>query len=419
MAEKALLVTAEVYSGKDRARSGWTAEERADELRELAVSCGAETVHEEVVKLKHVSPALFIGEGKAQEIAGLSARFAVDVVIFNNNLTGSQQKNLEDILAVMTVDRTQLILDIFARRAKSNEGKIQVELAQLTYLLPRLTGSGIILSRLGGGIGTRGPGEQKLEVNRRRIREKIARLKKNIDDITRQRETSRRQRTDFSLLDIAIIGYTNAGKSTLLNTLTGSRTLVRDRLFSTLDPTIRSYVLENNQKVIFCDTVGFLDDLPHTLIESFKATLEEVAQADLLIHVIDASHPKCRLQEKAVFAVLGEIGASEKPVVTVLNKIDRIEDAREVEKLAREFNDAVALSAVTGAGVDRLLDRIVLYLSKIMTVVSVRIPQHEMKAIGFIHEHAHIIKKEYIDQDVSFEVMIPTHLKGRLGKFMK
>ncbi|MCX5716376.1 MAG: GTPase HflX [Candidatus Omnitrophica bacterium] len=274
--EKILLVTA--YTND---RTGWSAEDRAQELRELVQSAGGR-VHEEVIcPLKKVSPGHFIGKGKTEELAFIVQKENLDAVIFNNDLSPTQQKNLEAALGVKTLDRTQLILDIFARRARSNEGKVQVELAQLSYLLPRLPGKGVELSRLGGGIGTRGPGETKLEVDRRRIRDRIAKLKRDLGRLTKQRKMRGKSRQKIPVPSIAIIGYTNAGKSTLLNSLTQANVIAEDRLFSTLDPTIRQFALPNNQRVLFVDTVGFLNDLPHHLIESFKATLEEVVDADL------------------------------------------------------------------------------------------------------------------------------------------
>lgn len=412
--ERALLIT--VGLRDKRQKEDWSAEERGRELRELAISSNADVIREEIVKIDKVSPARFIGRGKAEEIFAICREMDIDIVVFNNDLTGTQQKNLEEIIQAKTVDRTQLILDIFARRAKSNEGKIQVELAQLLYLLPRLTGMGIFLSRLGGGIGTRGPGEQKLEVDRRRIRDRITKLKKDLARISEQRHIKRIKRDKISVLTIAIIGYTNAGKSTLLNSLTGSHVTAENRLFSTLDPTMRGYTLPNNQKVIFSDTVGFLDRLPHHLIESFKATLEEVVDADLLIHIIDASHPKCLQHKKAVFDVLKELNADQKPIIHALNKIDRIENERDIQRLTREFDGAAPISALTKKGLDKLIDKILIYMSGMMTMIKISVPQHNMKVINCIHKHAHILKKEYRGQNVYIEAQLPTRLKAVIEK---
>jgi len=414
--EKALLVTVEISFRKGEPPSGWTVQERAAEFKELALSSGLSVVLEEIVKREEVQATYYIGKGKLDEIAALVGENDIDVVIFNVDLSGSQQKNIEEIVNVKTIDRTQLILDIFARRAKSNEGKVQVELAQLMYLLPRLTGHGVMMSRMGGGIGTLGPGETKLEMDRRRINDRISKLKHDLDDISKQRMTSRKQRSNFSLLNIALIGYTNAGKSTLLHALTGASVIIEDRLFSTLDPTIRTYLLPNNQKVILSDTVGFIDHLPHHLVESFKATLEEVVEADLLVHVIDASHPKRDQHRKAVMDVLRELKAETKPIIQVLNKIDKIDDQPSIERLLNQFENAVAISALEKRGLDELAAKIVHHLSGIMAVISIEIPQHDMKTIQLIHEYSHIIKKEYRGQNVYFEASVPAHIKSRIEK---
>lgn len=351
--ERAITVTVDL--GK---REEWTSPERAEELTELAASAGATVVEALIVRREKIDPASYIGKGKVEEVADICDEEDISVVIFNNDLSGTQQRNLEEVIRKKVIDRTQLILDIFARRAHSNEGKAQVELAQLLYLLPRLTGKGIQLSRLGGGIGTRGPGEKKLEVDRRRIRERIFRLEKELENLRSRRGMMRKKRERFNLPTIAIIGYTNVGKSTLLNSLTSSHVAVQDKLFSTLDPTVRRYILPDRRNVLFIDTVGFIDNLPHNLIEAFKATLEEVVEADLLLHLIDISHPKAKEQSVAVYKVLEEIGAKNKAVISVLNKIDKVGDAAIVEKAASQFTNPVAVSALKGQGFDKLVDRI-------------------------------------------------------------
>lgn len=353
--ERALLITVDL-----RRREEWSAEERSCELAELVRSAGATIVREEIVRRHDICPAYFIGKGKVEELSGFCKAENIKIVIFNNDLTGTQAKNLAEILGVKTIDRTQLILDIFARRAHSNEGKLQVELAQLTYLLPRLIGKGIQLSRQGGGIGTSGPGEQKLEVDRRRIRARIFKLERDLEGLKRRREMMRKRRERFAMPMIAIIGYTNAGKSTLLNALTGSDVMVRDKLFATLDPTVRRLRMPSGQDALFVDTVGFLNDLPHNLIEAFKATLEEVASADIILHIVDASHPKAIEQSKAACKVLEEIGAAGKPIINVLNKIDKVADPERIERLKGYFKDAVAISALKKEGLDRLIDAILL-----------------------------------------------------------
>lgn len=409
--ERAILVT--VDFGRVE---GWTAKERSQELAELARSVGAKVIREEVVHRHEPKSAYFIGSGKAEELSRICTDERIDVVIFNNDLTGTQQKNLEEIINRKIIDRTQLILDIFARRAHSNEGKIQVELAQLMYLLPRLTGKGVELSRLGGGIGTRGPGEQKLEVDRRRIRDRIFRLKKELEDLSKRRSMMRTRRERISALTVAIIGYANVGKSTLLNALTDSRVVVQDKLFSTLDPTIRRFIMPNKQKVLFIDTVGFLDELPHHLIEAFKATLEEVAEADLLLHLVDISHPKAREQSDAVYKVLEELEAKDKPVITALNKIDKIADSAVIDRAKNYFDNAVSISALSREGFDELINRILLHINNFMTVIKAKIPASDAKILSLIHENGLVTKKEYKDEWVYIEAEVPIRFKNALEK---
>lgn len=351
--ERAITIT--VDTGR---REEWSARDRADELKELALSAGAKVIEELIVRKDRIEPACYIGKGKVDQIAGICAGKNINVVIFNNDLSGTQERNLEEITARKVIDRTQVILDIFARRAHSNEGKLQVELAQLMYLLPRLTGKGIHLSRLGGGIGTRGPGEKKLEVDRRRIRSRITHLKDELEGLMQRRSMMRKKRERFSLPTVAIIGYTNAGKSTLLNALTNSAVAVQDKLFSTLDPTVRKLILPDRRTILFIDTVGFIDMLPHHLVEAFKATLEEVVEADLLLHVVDISHNKAKEQSNAVYKVLESIGAKDKSIVTVLNKTDKVENEAVIERAKAYFPDAVAVSAIKREGFKDLIDRI-------------------------------------------------------------
>ncbi|MBI5144013.1 MAG: GTPase HflX [Candidatus Omnitrophica bacterium] len=409
--EQAILVT--VDFGK---REDWTAEERSLELRELAHSAGTKVMSEEIVHRHSPDPGYFIGTGKAEELAKICADKGIKVVIFNNDLTGTQQKNLEDAIMTKTIDRTQLILDIFARRAHSNEGKIQVELAQLLYLLPRLTGKGIYLSRLGGGIGTRGPGEQKLEVDRRKIRARITRLENVLEDLSSRRAMMRKKRERFSILTIAIIGYTNVGKSTLLNALTDSNVIVEDKLFSTLDPTVRRFILPNKQKVLFVDTVGFLDRLPHHLVEAFKATLEEVVEADLLLHLVDISHPKAAAQSDAVYRVLDSIGAKDKTILTVLNKIDRIEDAVVINRAKACFNTGLAISALKRKGFDELIHTVLAQVNNLMTTVEFKIPASDARVLNLIYENGLVIKKEYEADSVHIKAQIPIRIKDMLAK---
>jgi len=279
----------------------------------------------------------YIGKGKVDELLNLSQETKADLIIFDDELTPTQQRNLEKKIRVKIIDRTQLILDIFAKRAHSAAGKLQVELAQLTYLLPRLTGKGIFLSRLGGGIGTRGPGETRLENDRREIKKRIITLKKKLGKLEQQRELLKKNRKRKSYYAAAVIGYTNVGKSTLLNALTKARIRVDDKLFATLDPTTRKIILPNNQVLLLTDTVGFINKLPHHLVASFRATLGEIEEADILINVLDASHPKLEEQNRATYSVLKELKADNKPIINILNKIDLIDNGYRLSRLHRKY----------------------------------------------------------------------------------
>ena len=333
----------------------WSMDDELKELEELARSAGCEIV--EVVRAKRHDPvaATLIGSGKVEEIGQQAKQARAQVVVFSRELSPAQQRNIEDVVQLKTIDRTQLILDIFAQRAKSQEGKVQVELAQLRYLLPRLVGQGIALSRLGGGVGTRGPGETKLEVDRRRIRERITRVLHELEKLSTRREATRRRRRDARVFVAALVGYTNAGKTTLLNRLTGAEGLAQDRPFTTLDPLARRMRLPSGGNIIVTDTVGFLHRLPHHLIEAFKATLEEAEDADVLIHVLDASHPLAIEQADAVREVLGMLDLRDKPVITALNKIDQLPNEQAIHELARHLPMPLPISAKTGAGLDELL----------------------------------------------------------------
>lgn len=408
--EKAILVTVDM-----KERFEWPLEARAKELKELARSSGASVIAEMSCHKEKPSPDLFIGKGKFEELQQLVSRKNANLVIFNNDLTPTQLRNIERGLGdTRTIDRTQLILDIFARNARSVEGKVQIELAQLEYLLPRLTGKGIHLSRLGGGIGTRGPGEKILEYDRRRIRSQIVKLKGKLDDIEKRRIALRKRRSDAFLTTIAIVGYTNAGKTTLLNQLTGSKKFVADKLFSTLDPVARSYVFPNNQKILFLDTVGFLHNLPHHLVEAFKSTLEEVSTADMLLHVLDASSEKIHEQDEAVYKVLKELGAESKIVINVLNKIDCVDNPDYLKRLKRDFCDPVFVSAVTGDGMAVLIDEIQGLLSGLVMEIKIEIPNNRMDKVNIVYENGRVNHREDKPESVYLEATIPIRLKNIL-----
>lgn len=330
----------------------WEVEDSLEELVQLTVSAGAEPAFRVVQERSLPNPRTLIGPGKAQEVRE-ACQEGVDLVIFDNDLTGSQQRNLEVVFGRKVIDRTGLILDIFAQRARSKEGKLQVELAQLKYLLPRLTGHGTDLSRLGGGIGTRGPGETQLEVDRRRIRRRIVKIEQELEKVRRHRALLRRHRQKQALPTAALVGYTNAGKSSLLNALTHAELPVADKLFATLDPTLRKVILPGGRAVLLSDTVGFIRKLPHQLVAAFKASLEEVQVSDLLVHVIDISHPRWQSQEQGVIAVLEELGVAAKPLINVYNKVDKLPHLEAVAFLSRRPRSVVT-SAKTGAGLTEL-----------------------------------------------------------------
>lgn len=412
--EKAVLVVLNLSNNQ-----AWLKEDLIDELRALAASCGAKDEAEVIARIRKPDPAYFIGKGKAEEIANLIEENDANVVIFNEDLTPAQERNLEKITNVKVIDRTQLILDIFAQRAKSAEGKIQVELAQLEYLLPRLAGRGQMLSGLGAGIGTRGPGEQKLEIDRRRIQERISRLKKDLKKIEKRREVLREKRKKNIIPNVTLIGYTNSGKSTLINALTNANQTVQDKLFSTLDPIVRKLTLPNNQTVLIADTVGFLHNLPHHLIESFKATLEEVVEADILLHVLDVSHPRAFELKQSVYEVLGELKVMDKPIITVLNKIDKVNNQSIIDNFIRKLDNSISISALYKKNLNELTQLIVNQFQNLRTAIKLLIPHDKMNLLDIIHTQGQILKKEYKPEGVYIEVEIPISLAKTLKSSLR
>lgn len=403
MSERAILIGME-WGRND---SLWTVEDSLEELKQLADTAGATVIKKFVQKRQKPDPAFFIGRGKVQELALYAQQENIDLCIFDDELSPAQQRNIENVMGIRILDRTALILDIFAQRARTNEGKLQVELAQLQYTLPRIMGKGLMLSRLGGGIGTRGPGETKLEVDRRRIRDRIAFIKEQIEKVKAVRTLHRNKRKKNNVFEVSLVGYTNAGKSTLLNTLTNSDIYAKDQLFATLDPTTRQLTLPNKQEIILTDTVGFIQRLPHQLIAAFRSTLEVVTEADLLVHVIDVSHELYKEQAAAVHEVLKEIGVENKPVVTVYNKIDKLPpDSMLAERLGQE-EDTVCISAVKRLNLVALQQLIEAHLKSKAVEVTLAIPYAESAKAAQLHENANVLSQEYTEQGTVMKVILP------------
>jgi GTP-binding protein HflX len=399
--EKAVLVG---VSAGTRGRA--VAEASVEELGLLAQAAGARVVGSVIQERPRRDPATLIGRGKVEDVARLLAERDGNLLVFDDELSPAQQRNLEDAVGQKTVDRTQLILDIFARRARSREGRLQVELAQLDYLLPRLTGRGVLLSRLGGGIGTRGPGETKLETDRRRIRQRIQSVRREIERVRRERRTRRTARQRSAAPIVALVGYTNAGKSTLFNALAGSDAPASDALFMTLDPLVRKARLGAGRDVLLVDTVGFIQKLPHTVVDAFRATLEEVVEADLLLHVVDASAEDLEEREAAVDAVLREIGAGDKPRVLVFNKADRTPPVRARSLLAGRPG-SLLVSARTGLGMDALRRELLARLALRSQTVSLRFGAHETRAIAQVYAAGRVLSHDVVGGQVRVEVELP------------
>ncbi|MCX5900630.1 MAG: GTPase HflX [Proteobacteria bacterium] len=410
--EKALLV---IFRHKDAGSAGLCAPN--DELEHLARSAGAAIAGRVVHEWRGCDPAFFITQGRREALKRQVLQDGADFVIFDAELTPAQQRNLEDFLEMKVIDRTALILDIFAQRARSREGKLQIELAQLDYLMPRLKGRGMQMSRLGGGIGTRGPGETQLEADRRKVKERMQRIGRDLDHVETTRMVQRQNRIRQGVQCAALIGYTNAGKSSLLNLLAGACVTAENRLFSTLDPTIRKVSLGGGGAMLLSDTVGFIRGLPHQLVAAFKATLEEVREAHLLLHVIDCTSPCAEQQAAAVDRVLEEIGVNDRETIFVLNKIDAVEDPGIVRQLARRFEPVAAVSAMTGQGIDKLRSLLDRWLSQRVRHMYFRLPATEKSAIERIMKSGAVLSSICDKDDVLIEARIDQNIAHNLSRF--
>ena len=386
------------------------------ELARLADTAGAVVVGQFVQRKEKPDAVLFLGKGKVNEIAMEAQNRDATLLIADDELTPSQQRNLEQALGLKVIDRTALILDIFAQRARSSEGKMQVELAQLRYNLPRLGGQGLALSRLGGGIGTRGPGETKLEVDRRRIRSRIHDIEQQIDRLRQSRALHRKGRKEAKIPLVALVGYTNAGKSTLLNKLTDANVMAEDKLFATLDPTTRRLTLPSGQEILLTDTVGFIQKLPHTLVTAFRATLEEVQEADLLLHVVDASDADCERQIESVVHVLSELHAETKPTLYVWNKMDRLADDAQTKAFLHD-REGVCIAAQTGANLDALMQRIEAFFRESHVDVTLLIPYADGAAVTALHEMNAVRAVAYREQGTWIRAHIPLSARDRFRAY--
>jgi GTP-binding protein HflX len=422
--EHAYLVAVE----DDGQESLWSTEDSLAELGTLARTAGADVVGTMIQRLRHPDSATYIGKGRAQELSDLEKQLGFDLVIFDDELSPSQQRNLEKLLEARIIDRTTLILDIFAQHARTREGRLQVELAQLEYRLPRLTGRGVEFSRqaggtrsaggtgTGGAIGVRGPGETKLEIDRRRIRGRIAELREDIESVREQRLIHRQQRAAQAIPVVAVVGYTNAGKSTLFNALTQADVLAENKLFATLDPVTRHEMLPGNQEVLFTDTVGFIQKLPTKLIAAFRATLEEVIDADLLLEVVDVSHENAIEQSETVNDVLHGLDAGAKPRVTALNKVDLLDDPEELD--ISLYPNAVPVSALKHTGLNALREKIAQVLADSMEFVQVVIPYAKGELVELFHRRGHVDQEEHRPEGTFVSGRIPRSLQGYYSPYL-
>lgn len=403
---KSFLAAVDFFETKGTSHSpDWTIEDSLNELKELAVTAELDVVGSIIQKRDHPDDKYYLGKGKLAEIQEIIKENEIEVLITDDELLPSQEKNLEKLLEIKVIDRTALILDIFAARAQTHEAQLQVELAQLSYLLPRLTRMWTHLSRLGGGIGTRGPGEKQLEVDKRKINERITHLKKELKKVSESRKLHRAKRQNLPLFTASLVGYTNAGKSTLLNKLTKSDVLVEDKLFATLDPTTRRLTLPNHDTILITDTVGFIKKLPHQLVNAFHSTLEEVMFSDVLLHVVDVSHPKFLAFIETAENLLTELKVQEKLTILVLNKVDKV-DYKKIEPLIKHYDDYIFISALKGINLDELERRIMLKLKKFYSIFDYKIPYAKQTIVDLLHKNSRIINLEYQEDFIHAKVEI-------------
>lgn len=408
--EKVILVGVSLNDGDDT-------EDSLLELAELVKTAGAQVVGTAIQSRESIHPGTYVGTGKLQELRQMIDEFQATGIVCDDELTPAQIRNIEDVLDTKVMDRTLIILDIFAARASTSEGKIQVELAQLKYRLSRLTGLGISLSRLGGGIGTRGPGEKKLEMDRRLIKTRIAQLNRELAEVRKHREVTRGQRSRNQTKVAAIVGYTNAGKSTLLNTLTNAQVLEEDKLFATLDPTTRSLKLDSGQEILLTDTVGFIRKLPHHLVEAFKSTLEEAKYADIIVHVVDASNPQKDKQMHTVYETLEMLGVKDKKVITLFNKLDKVEEP----EILHDFkaDKTLRISARTGEGLPKFKETLEEILREDKKLLEGTFPYSEGGQLTIIRKYGEILEEEYRDDGIYVKAFVPVELYRNLENSMK
>lgn len=387
-------------------------EQSLEELKELAATAGAETLAKVIQPRDSFHPGTYIGKGKMEEVRALIAELDATGVICDDELTPAQLRNMEDELGTKVMDRTMVILDIFASRATTSEGKIQVEMAQLKYRMTRLSGLGVTLSRLGGGIGTRGPGEKKIETDRRIIRDRITRLSRELDDVKSHRDVARQLRSKNSTMVAAIVGYTNAGKSTLLNRLTDANVLSEDKLFATLDPTTRLLQLPNGEKILLTDTVGFIRKLPHNLIEAFKSTLEEAKYADIIIHVVDCSNPDMDRQMETVYETLAELEVGDKPIITLFNKCDKLPEIPSCKDLKAKYT--AYISAYRGSGMDELMDILQTIILESRIHIERLFPYSDAGKIQLIRQFGQLESEEYTENGIEVKAFVPREIYDNL-----